>query len=123
VDGLVRHQSGGVRADGGTQRLQIDIAFAVGGNLAHRVATHHCSGGIGAVRGVGNDDLAAGVVIARIVIGADHRHAGEFTLRAGHRRHRYAGHAGDVFQHFLQFIHRGEETLPGFGRGMRMPVP
>ncbi len=51
---------------------------------------------IRAVRGIRHDDLVPRLVAARAMIGADHRNAGELALRAGHRRQRHAGHAGDV---------------------------
>ena len=69
---------------------------------------------------VGHHDFAARRVAARVVVGADHRHAGEFAVRAGHRRHRHAGHAGHVLEHFLQIEHAGEEALAGLVRARRM---
>ena len=86
VEGLVEHEPGGVRPGHGLECRQIDIAVAVGGDLAHCVAAHHRGGRVGAVGGVGHDDLAARAVAARVVVGADHRHAGKLALRAGHRR-------------------------------------
>ena len=59
-------------------------------------------------------------VAARVVIGADHRHAGELALRAGHRRERHALHAGDFLQHLLQLEHAGEEALAQRVRRERM---
>ena len=59
-------------------------------------------------------------VAARLVVGADHRHAGELALRARHRRQRHARHAGDFLQHFLQFVQAGEETLSERIRRERM---
>jgi len=55
-----------------------------------------------------------------VVVGADHRDAGEFSLRAGHRHQAHAGHAGDVFQYFLQVVQAGQQPLPGGFRRERM---
>jgi len=41
-------------------------------------------------------------------------------VRPRHRRHRHAGHAGDVLQHFLQLEHAGEEALAGLVRTRRV---
>ena len=72
-------------------------------NLAHGAAAHRCRRRIGAVRGVGHDDLGALAIAAMAVIRHDHRHAGELALRAGHRRERHAAfHAGHVGEDFLQ---------------------
>jgi hypothetical protein len=59
-------------------------------------------------------------VSPRVVIGADHRHPGEFTVRPGHRRQRHCGHAGHRLQHLLQFEHAGEEALARVIRARRM---
>ena len=111
-----QHQAGGLRADGGFQRGQIDVAIAVGGDLAHRVAAHHRRGRIGAVGAIRHQDLAARRVAARVVVGADHRHAGKFALCPGHRGKRNGGHAGHFLEHFLQIEHRGQKPLPGVFR-------
>ena len=50
------------------------------------------------------------------MIGADHRHARELALRAGHGREAHALHAGDLLQHLLQLEHAGEEALRRAGR-------
>ena len=93
------------------QRLDVDVAFVVVGNFPHHAAAHGGGGGVRAVRRVGHDDLVAREIAARAVIRADHRHAGEFAVRAGHGRERDALHARDFLQHLLQLEHAGEETL------------
>ena len=105
------------------QRGQIDVAVAVGGDLAHRVAAHHRRGRIGAVRRIRHQDLGASRVAARVVIGADHRHAGKFALRARHRRERDGGHAGHFLEHFLQFEQAGQKALPGVFRASADGAP
>jgi hypothetical protein len=118
--GVGQHQAGGVRADCRLQRCKIDAAGRVGGDLLDRVAAHGRGRRVGAVRRVRHDDFAAGAVAPRVVVGADHRHSGELSMRPRHRRHRHAGHAGDVLQHLLQLEHAGEEALAGFVRAGRM---
>ena len=62
------------------------------------------------------------VVAPGEVIGADHGHAGELALGAGHRRQRHAAHARDGLEHLLQVVQALEEAL-GMGLGLqRMAV-
>ena len=105
------HDAGGVRTHGRLQRLDVHVAFVVDGNLFDDAAAHGGGGRVGAVRRLGHDDFVARQIAARAVIGTDHRHAGEFAVRAGHGRERHALHARDLFQHLLQLVHAGEEAL------------
>ncbi len=98
----------------------LTLPVAVGGDFLDRVAAHGGGGRVGAVRRIRHDDLAPCGVAACIVVGANHRHPGEFAMCARHRRHRHAGHAGHVLQHFLQFEHAGEEALAGVVRARRV---
>ncbi|MBS1221954.1 MAG: hypothetical protein H6R23_1574 [Proteobacteria bacterium] len=84
--GIGQHQPGGLQSDRLAQGGKVHIAVGVGGNFADREPAHDGGGGIGAVGGVGHQHFAAGVVAVGDVIGADHRHPGEFALGAGHRR-------------------------------------
>ncbi len=104
------------------QRVEVDVAVRQRRDLLHRAAAHRRGGRIGAVRRVGHDDLGAGEVAARAVIGADHRHAGELALRTGHRRQRHAAHAGHFLQHLLQLVQAVQEALPRRLRRQRMPA-
>ena len=99
------------RTHGRLQRVDVHVAFVVDGNLVHDAAAHRGGRRVGAVRRLRHDDFIAGEIAARAVIGADHGHAGELAVRAGHGRERHALHARDLFQHFLQLEHAGEETL------------
>ena len=74
------------------------------------------------MRRLRHDDFIAGEIAARAVIGTDHGHAGEFAVRAGHGRERNALHACDLFQHFLQFEHAGEEALAQRVRRERVSI-
>ena len=107
-----QHDAGGLRAEHGLQRFDIDVAVGIGRDLAHGATAHHRRRRIGAVRRVGHDDFVALQVAARFVVRHDHGHAGELALRAGHRRQRHAAlHAGDVGQDFLQVVHAGQVAL------------
>ncbi len=81
-----QHDAGGLRPDSGLERLDIDVALGIGGNLAHGHAEHGGGGRVGAVRRIRHQDLGTGQIVARAVVGADHRHTGELALGAGHRR-------------------------------------
>ena len=63
----------------------VDVALGVDRDLAHHAAAHRRGRRVGAVRGLGHDDLVARQIAARAVVGADHRDAGELAVRAGHR--------------------------------------
>ena len=68
------------------QGVNVDIALGACRNLADHIAAHVRRRRIRAVRGVGDDDLAPRRVAARLVVRANHSHAGQFPLGAGHRR-------------------------------------
>ena len=76
----------------------------VGTNVLHRVAGNGRRGGIGAVRGIRNQDLLARVA-AGFEQGANQQDAGQFAMRSGSRLEGDGVHAGD-------FEQRGLETLP-----------
>ena len=107
-----QHDAGRFRADDRFERLDVDIARFVGGNLPDVAATHRSRCRVRAMRGVGHDDFVAFRVTVGEVIGANHRDTGEFSLRARHGRQRDGFHAGNRHQHLLQLVHAGEETLP-----------
>ena len=115
-----QHQPGGLRADRLPQGGEIHIASGVGGNFPNREAAHDGGGGIGAVSGVRHQHLATGVIAARDVVGADHRHPGEFTLSARHWGQRHCLHSGHFPQHLLQFVQAGQKTLADAFRRQRM---
>ena len=69
--------------------------------VLHLVAADGGGGGIGAVRGVGDEHLAARIAL-RLVIGAGQQDAGELAMRAGRRLQRDGVHAGDFDQRILR---------------------
>ncbi len=115
-----QHQTRRLRANHRTQCRQVDIAIAIGRNLANFVTTHRRSGRVGAVCSVGNDDFTSARVTTRFMISADHGDAGELALCARHRRKAYRFHAGNLAQHGLQFVHEAQEGLTGFGWRQRV---
>ncbi len=116
------HDAGGIGTDRGLQRFDIDVAIVIDRDFPDHAAAHGGGGGIGAVCGDRHDDFVARQIAARAVVGANHGDAGEFAVRAGHGRQRHALHAGDFFQHFLQFEHAGEEALARGFRRQRVAV-
>ena len=107
------HDAGGIRTHRRLQRFDVDVAIVVDRDFPDHATAHGGGGGVGAVRGDRHDDFVAREIAARAVVGADHGDAGEFAVRAGHGRQRHALHAGDFFQHLLQFVHAGEKSLSG----------
>ncbi len=67
-------------------------------------------GGVGAVRRVRNENLAAGIAL-RLVPCAREQDAGEFAMRAGSRLQRDRVHAGDIEQAALQQIEDFKDAL------------
>ena len=101
------HDAGGARSDELAKRANIQVAVGRRREFADGAAAHYRRGGIGAVGGIRDQDLGSLGVAAVKVVGADHRHAGELTLGAGHGRQRERPHARDPAQHLLQLVHAG----------------
>ena len=81
---------------GGAQRIEIDAAVRAGGDVHHLIAAHCCGGRVGAVGGVGHDDLRAVKIAAVGVIGLDEQNARELTVRARRGLERDSVHAEDL---------------------------
>lgn len=67
--GVGEHQSGGVRPHRCPQGLHIHAAVRAGGDVDDLKAGHHRRGGVGAVGGVGDDDLVAAQLTTAAVVG------------------------------------------------------
>ena len=78
-----QHNAGGLRSNSLSQRLHIDIALAVGGDLAHLVSTHDGGCRIGSMGRIRHQDLVTPGIAIGLMIGPDHGHTGELTLRPG----------------------------------------
>src|SRR5699024_5973645 len=61
------HDAGSLRADGGSQRPNVDIAIRIRGNFPYRAAAHHGSGRVRAVGGVRHQNFGTCAVTALIV--------------------------------------------------------
>ena len=96
--GVGKHQTGGILAQNSLQRLQIHAAVGCGGDVYDGVATHGSGGGVSAVGGVGDDDLAALAVAPGFMVLLDQQHAGELAVSAGGRLEGHVVHAGDLTQ-------------------------
>ena len=78
------HQRSDVWSDEVAQFVDVDLAVRFGLDVFDFVAGDHCGGGIGAVRGVRNQNFFARIAVF-LVVGADEQQAGHLALRAGGR--------------------------------------
>ena len=90
--GVGEHQTGSVIPQDLPKGLQIHAAVGGGGDVHHLIAAHGCSGGVGAVGRVRNDDLGAAVVAPGLMVLLDEQNASELAMGAsggleGHIRH------------------------------------
>ena len=108
--GVGEHQRGGFFVDLASERFKIDAAFGVRLEVLDRVAADGRGGWVGAVRGVGDEDLLARIAL-RLVPGADQQDAGELAVRAGRGLQRDGVHAGDFEQAALQQVDDFENAL------------
>ena len=118
VDGLVSMMPAVFGPTAARSAVEIGVAISSHGHFAGNAAAHGRGRRIGAVRGLRHDDLIARQITARAVIGANHRHAGELSMRPGERTQRHAAHAGDRLEHFLQLVHAGR-GIPGHALWVR----
>ncbi len=110
------------RTDDGLEGLDVDIAVGLGRDFPADTTAHRGRRRIRTVRRIGDDDFIPVVVAAGLVIGTDHRDAGQFALRSRHRRQRYALHTGYGLEHLLQFVHAAQESLGVADRTERVPA-
>ena len=108
------HQAGDVVVGLGAQVVDVDAAALVGADLDDLVAGHRHRRRVGAVRGVGREDLGA-VLAAVLVVGAGEQHAGELAVRAGGRLQRHVRQAGDLGQRVLELVHQLQRALGALG--------
>lgn len=95
--GVGDHHRRHVRAQPRLQRREIDTARRRRRDILHLIATEGRRGGVGAMRGFGDEhDLAR--LAARLVRGADREHAAQLAVRARLRAHGDLGHAGQRLQ-------------------------
>ena len=117
-----QHQSRGVGADGGAQRVEVHAAVCAGRDVDDLEAAHRGGRGVRAVGGVGHDDLRARSVAAVGVVCLDEQHAGEFAVCARGRLERDRVHAEDLAQLAAQNMQRLERALRRFDRLERVEL-
>ena len=115
-----QHQAGGVVAEHGLERLEIDAAVRRGRDIHDLIAAHGSCSRVRAMRGIRNDDLRALLVAAGIVILLDEQHAREFAVRTGSGLERHAVHARDLTQILLRKLQHTTAALHRVGGGQRM---
>ncbi len=102
--GIGDHERGDVLGDDALERRHIQHAAFVGADVLDRVAGDGGGGGIGAVRGIGNQDLLARIA-ALFEQRANQQDAGQLAVRAGRGLQRDGVHAGDLGQRGFQTRH------------------
>ena len=105
-----QHQAGDVVVDLRPQVVHLDPAALVGGDLDDLVAGHRHRGRVGAVRGVGGEDLVAGLAAVGVV-GAGEEQAGELAVRAGRGLQADVGQPADLAEARLQQPHQLQRAL------------
>ena len=112
--GVGQHQARGIGAHGGPEALQIHAALVIGRNVHHGEASHHGTGGVGAVGGVRDDDLGTGGIPPVEVVGPDQQQAGVLAMGAGGGLQGHGVHARDFLQQVGGLIHHFQAALDGF---------
>ena len=99
--GAGHHQSGNAVVEGGFQLFGIDDSV-VGGNVHHLIARQRGGGGVGAVCGIGDEDLCLVVALVPVIGGNEHD-ARELSVGARHGLEREGFHARDFTELLLEF--------------------
>ena len=110
MEGLVSISAAVSSSTWRVEGFEIDAALGVRLEVFDLVAADGRGGGVGAVRGVGNQNLAARIAL-RLVPGADEQNAGELAMRAGRGLQRDRVHAGDFDQAALQQVDDFKNSL------------
>ncbi len=118
--GVGEHDARGIWPHRRFERREIDVSRGIHRDFPHDTATHGRGGRVGTVRRFRDDDFITGEIATGAVIGANHRHASEFPVRARHRAQRDGLHTRHFLQHLLQFVHAGEKALAVSLRPERM---
>src|SRR4029077_11080989 len=95
------HQRGDVGRNQFAQFVDVDLAVRFGLYVFDFVARYYRGGGIGPVRGIGNQDLLARIALL-LEVRADQQQTGELALRAGGGLQSDGVHAGDFEQALLE---------------------
>ena len=109
--GIGQHQAGCIRANGGLEGLHVDTAVRPGRDIDHREARHNRRGGIGAMGGVGDDNLGAAQISAACMVGLNQQQARELAVGACCRLEGHMVHAGDFAEGGFRFPEHLQATL------------
>ncbi len=85
------------------QVSHVDVAELIAGDRDDFHSGHDGAGGIGPVRGSGNQTDVAMRLLAIFEVGANDEQSGEFALRTGVRLQRHSAEAGDFREPLFQF--------------------
>ena len=117
------HQAGGVLVDLAAQVVDVDVAARVRLHRRQLVARHRHARRVRAVRRVGDDDLAALLVLAPVAeVGVEEHQPGQLALAARRRLQADRVEARDLEQDLLQVPLELERALRGVVLDERMQV-
>ena len=117
--GIGDHQRGDVFIHRARERFHIHHAALVRLDIFHLVSGHRRRGGIGAVRGIRDQEFLARIAL-RFEQRADQQNPGELAVRAGGRLQRDRIHAGDFGENRFERPHYFENALRERFRLIRM---
>ncbi len=104
------HEGGGLVVDLLRELLNVDHAVHVRAQVFYLIAADGGGGGVGAVRGVG-DEYAAARIAFRLVVSAGEQDAGELAMRARGGLQRDGIHAGDFDERFFECAQHPKRAL------------
>ena len=112
--GIREHQAGGVLVDLAAQILDVDVAARVRLHRRELIARHRHARRVRAVRGVGNHDLPALLVLAAVAeVRVEEHQPGQLALAPGRGLQADRIEAGHLEQDVLQFPFELERALRG----------
>ena len=120
--GIREHHGSDVGSQFGREILQVDRPVRGAAHRHHRQPTLGSAGGVGPMRGVGDDHLGARVVLVAKVVRLDHAQPRPFPVGSGSGLEGHSLHPGDVTEHPLQLPHQLQGALNGLDRLERVDV-
>ena len=120
--GVGDHHARHVGTEPRGERRDIDSTFGGGGNVLDRVAGKGGGGGVGAVRGFGDQDDLAGALALRLQRGLNRQDAAQFAMRAGLGTHRHRMHPGQHHQPMRELMDHLQRALHRIDRLKRVDV-